>query len=274
MKSGIGLWSGLRAACTVAGCPDRSAPRGRFAEARPNILFIMTDQHRWDCLGANGNKIIKTPNLDRLARASANFTHAFVQAPVCVPSRASFFTGRYPHSHKNRVNYTPLGSRGNPDAGAPQSRRLSNGAPLASSTLMPPTVEEARRTGFDRVELHDAVPYLDRFSDYVKWRNERDPLKKIHYRRYAKDIEPGRIPFARRSRRIHDTAWVGLRTRHHLRELASATSPSFSTAPSGSRIRPSKCRAPTTRCTIMSSSNCQQRGAGGDIEAAEALAES
>ena len=60
----------------------------------PNILFIMTDQQRWDCVGANGNALIKTPNLDRLAAGGANFTHAFVQAPVCVPSRVIFFTGR------------------------------------------------------------------------------------------------------------------------------------------------------------------------------------
>ena len=43
----------------------------------------MTDQHRWDCVGVNGNTLIKTPNLDRLAAGAANFTHAFVQAPVC-----------------------------------------------------------------------------------------------------------------------------------------------------------------------------------------------
>src|SRR5277367_2950818 len=74
---------------------------------RPNILFLMADQFRYDCLGANGNGIIGTPNLDRLAARSANFSQASVQSPVCVPSRVSYFTGRYPHSHKNRVNYTP-----------------------------------------------------------------------------------------------------------------------------------------------------------------------
>ncbi|MCE5309108.1 MAG: sulfatase-like hydrolase/transferase, partial [Acidobacteriales bacterium] len=81
------------------------------AASRPNILFIMTDQQRFDCLGANGNANIRTPSLDRLAAASVNFQNAFVQAPVCVPSRASYFTGRYPHSHKNRVNYTPCDGR-------------------------------------------------------------------------------------------------------------------------------------------------------------------
>src|SRR5262245_34306353 len=81
---------------------------GAATPAHPNILFIMSDQQRWDCVGANGNSIIKTPNLDRLAARGANFSHAFVASPVCVPSRISFFTGRYAHSHRNRVNYTPL----------------------------------------------------------------------------------------------------------------------------------------------------------------------
>jgi hypothetical protein len=54
----------------------------------PNILLIMTDQQRYDTLGANGNPIIKTPHLDALAAESANFSHCFVQSPVCVPSRA------------------------------------------------------------------------------------------------------------------------------------------------------------------------------------------
>ncbi|MBN1351908.1 sulfatase-like hydrolase/transferase [candidate division KSB1 bacterium] len=76
--------------------------------SKSNILFIMTDQQRFDCLGANGNSIIRTPNLDRLAAQSANFSHAFIQSPVCTPSRACFFTGRYSHAHKNRVNYTEL----------------------------------------------------------------------------------------------------------------------------------------------------------------------
>src|SRR3989339_949 len=74
----------------------------------PNILFIMTDQLRYDCIGVNGNHIIKTPNLDKLAARSANFSHTFVQSPVCTPSRACYFTGRYAHSHRNRVNYTLL----------------------------------------------------------------------------------------------------------------------------------------------------------------------
>jgi len=73
-------------------------------DGQPSILIIFTDQFRFDCLGANGNRIIQTPNLDRLASGAANLTNAYVQAAVCVPSRISYLTGRYPHSHKNRVN--------------------------------------------------------------------------------------------------------------------------------------------------------------------------
>jgi arylsulfatase A-like enzyme len=62
----------------------------------PNVLLIYTDQQRWDALGANGNRDIKSPHLDALAERGTNFDHCFVQNPVCMPSRASFLTGRYP----------------------------------------------------------------------------------------------------------------------------------------------------------------------------------
>ncbi|WP_281890521.1 sulfatase [Paenibacillus sp. YYML68] len=65
---------------------------------RPNILIIYTDQQRWDALGANGNKEIITPRLDRLASEGMNFDHYFVQSPICMPSRVSFLTGQYPSS--------------------------------------------------------------------------------------------------------------------------------------------------------------------------------
>jgi arylsulfatase len=65
---------------------------------RPNILLIYTDQLRWDALGINGNPDVKTPHLDKLARDGLNFTHHFVQHPLCMPSRVSFLSGRYPSS--------------------------------------------------------------------------------------------------------------------------------------------------------------------------------
>ncbi len=71
---------------------------------KPNILWICTDQQRWDTLGCYGNAYVETPNLDRLARRGIVFDHCYSQSPVCTPSRASFLTGRYPRTNRCRQN--------------------------------------------------------------------------------------------------------------------------------------------------------------------------
>jgi arylsulfatase A-like enzyme len=66
---------------------------------RPNIIFLLGDDHRADALGCMGNKFVHTPHLDRLAETGTRFTNAFVTTAICVISRASFFTGLYARSH-------------------------------------------------------------------------------------------------------------------------------------------------------------------------------
>lgn len=66
---------------------------------KPNIILIMTDQQRYDTINALGASWTITPHLDRLAREGTVFTNVFCTAPSCVPSRASFFNGYYPHTH-------------------------------------------------------------------------------------------------------------------------------------------------------------------------------
>jgi len=75
---------------------------------RPNILFICTDQQRGDSLGCTGASWAVTPNLDRLAADGALFEACYVQNPVCSPSRASLFTGKYPSNHGLYANGVPL----------------------------------------------------------------------------------------------------------------------------------------------------------------------
>jgi len=71
--------------------------------ARPNILWICTDQQRYDTIHALGNEHIRTPNLDRLLAEGIAFSRAYSQSPICTPSRACFLTGRYPSTlHVNR----------------------------------------------------------------------------------------------------------------------------------------------------------------------------
>lgn len=77
--------------------------------ARPkNILFIMFDQLRWDYLGCYGHPHLKTPHIDRLAARGVRFDRAYIQSPLCGPSRMSTYTGRYVHSHGASWNNVPL----------------------------------------------------------------------------------------------------------------------------------------------------------------------
>ncbi|MHA8071874.1 sulfatase family protein [Aquirufa ecclesiirivi] len=67
---------------------------------KPNIIFILTDDHRWDALGYAGNKIIQTPVMDDLAKKGTYFKNAFVTTPICAASRASIITGMYERTHQ------------------------------------------------------------------------------------------------------------------------------------------------------------------------------
>ncbi|KGJ03079.1 Arylsulfatase A [Paracoccus halophilus] len=73
-----------------------------------NILFIMCDQLRHDYLGCYGHPALKTPHIDSLAERGMRFDRAYVQSPVCGPSRMSTYTGRYPRSHGTTWNSFPL----------------------------------------------------------------------------------------------------------------------------------------------------------------------
>jgi len=67
--------------------------------ANQNIILLMTDQLRYDALGVTGNKVIRTPNLDRLAGEGVRCSRAYTPCALCSPARASLLTGRFPHRH-------------------------------------------------------------------------------------------------------------------------------------------------------------------------------
>ncbi len=73
-------------------------------EKRPNILWICTDQQRYDTITALGNHHLRTPNLDRLVQEGVTFNRAYCQNPICSPSRSSFLTGRYPRTTRSFIN--------------------------------------------------------------------------------------------------------------------------------------------------------------------------
>ena len=84
-----------------------SAAASAQAPKRPNILFVMVDEMRWDAMGCAGHPDVKTPTLDALSRESVFFSNAYTVSPVCCPARASVFTSRYPHVHGVTRNGLP-----------------------------------------------------------------------------------------------------------------------------------------------------------------------
>lgn len=86
-----------------------AAARPAAGAAPRNIIFILTDDHRYDALGfLGGQKWLRTPHLDSLARDGAHLRNAFVTTALCSPSRASILTGRYAHNHKVVDNNNPI----------------------------------------------------------------------------------------------------------------------------------------------------------------------
>src|SRR5258707_2405770 len=77
--------------------------------SRPtNVIWIMCDHLRYDYLGCTGHPTLKTPNIDAMAKRGVRFSNAYVQSPICGPSRMSFYTGRYMRSHGSHWNGWPL----------------------------------------------------------------------------------------------------------------------------------------------------------------------
>lgn len=94
----------LIATCSTANlsCADEAKPL--------NIVFVLCDDHRFDCLGAAGHPFLETPHLDAMAEKGAMMTNAYVTTSLCSPSRASILTGQYAHNHRVVDNYHPVDS--------------------------------------------------------------------------------------------------------------------------------------------------------------------
>ena len=72
----------------------------------PNVIFILTDDQRWDCLSCEGHPCLQTPHMDRIAKEGVRFAKMFVTTSLCSPSRASMLSGLYAHSHGVTNNFT------------------------------------------------------------------------------------------------------------------------------------------------------------------------
>ena len=92
----------------ITGCRPRPAER---PAPRPNILFVLLDDLRWDTLGYAGHPHVRTPQIDRIANEGVNFKNAFCTTSLCSPSRASLLSGVYAHTHGVTNNFTEIPGR-------------------------------------------------------------------------------------------------------------------------------------------------------------------
>ena len=87
-----------------------AGPAAGGADRRPDILFVLTDDHRGDHLGCAGHPVLKTPHIDALAARGVRFENAFVTTSICAASRATIFTGHYEASHRFTFGTPPIRS--------------------------------------------------------------------------------------------------------------------------------------------------------------------
>jgi arylsulfatase A-like enzyme len=123
---------------------------------KPNFLFIMADQLRWDYLGCAGHPHIKTPNIDALARRGVRFERCYIQSPVCGGSRMSFYSGRYNITHGATYNAFPL--RIDEMTLGDYLRPLGYRTVLVGKTHFKPDVESLARLGIDQGN-NPGLPY-------------------------------------------------------------------------------------------------------------------
>ena len=143
--------------------PVEQAPAQATAAARPNILFILDDQHSPRALGVAGNASIQTPRLDQLASEGAYFRQAYCNDPVCGPSRYSMMSGRYP---------TEIGTYQNGHAPRPDVQFLAQyltrwGYFTGSSGKTHFTPQDATH-GFQELYRHSFYN-CDSWSNYTPW---------------------------------------------------------------------------------------------------------
>lgn len=192
-----------------------------MSSKRPNVLFIMTDQQRADTIGALGNPVIKTPNLDRLVYEGTSFTSGYTPAPECVPGRASLYYGQYPCHTRCYNNGTPM-----PDDGRPTffGKLTEAGYRTHGIGKVHFTGDRAGLRGFEsRQQQEELVP--DRMGDdYLRYLAEQgfDHVTDPHGVRGEMYYvpQPAQMPA-----RHHPTQWLGDESVKYIEEACKSDKP-------------------------------------------------
>jgi arylsulfatase A-like enzyme len=189
---------------------------------RPNILWICTDQQRFDTIRSLGNPRICTPHIDSLVASGAAFTRAYCQSPVCSPSRASFLTGRYPRTTGCRQNGQSIlpSERLLPRILSDQGYRCGLAGKLHLASCSDGKVEERIDDGYDVFHWsHHPQPDWPE-NAYTQWLTKRgvswDELYRGPERGYVKEGIPAEH---------HQTTWCAKMAIEFIREQAARSEP-------------------------------------------------
>ncbi len=187
---------------------------------RPNVLLILSDQHKADCIGAYGNTDVRTPNIDRLAERGITYEQAYCPLPVCTPSRYSLLTGLYVHQHGGWTNHCSLPSGFDTFPRIFAQNGYRTGA-IGKMHFTPTYLD----VGFEHMllaEQHGPGRYDDDYHRYLM-RNELidvvDTLDQVEeYRRSATDAYWSSMGAMESNlpEDHHSTTWIG---RHAVQEL-------------------------------------------------------
>jgi arylsulfatase len=197
-----------------------SGMKGPAGGDRANVLLIMTDTQRKDDMGAYGNPVIRTPNLDKLARGGVMFQQCIVQYAACMPARATIFTGRYPMAHgvwSNGVNLPEneitiadvFLQHGYRTGGAGKFHFLSH-YPYRENVL--PTMETHPGTFYGFQEFH--LGEDGRSGEHGQWIEENHP-------EYSGRPD-NEIPVE-----LHNSYWTASHTIDFIRDCAGSGDPFF-----------------------------------------------
>ncbi|MCZ7647167.1 MAG: sulfatase-like hydrolase/transferase [Planctomycetota bacterium] len=186
--------------------------------SRPNILFLLTDQQRFDTLGALGNPSIRTPNLDRLAREGTAFTDAYTPSPVSVAARCSFTFGQYPfHTGCYDNGFTFPAGRVSFVQALAEAGYSTHG--IGKCHFVPDGLY-----GFQARETQEEIVRDPAKDDYLRFLHEQgfkhvcDPHGIRGEMYYVP--QPAQMPA-----RLHPTSWVGERAAAHVESRAGRKEP-------------------------------------------------
>ena len=124
-----------------------------MSKETPNIVFIITDQQRWDAAGIYGNPVIQTPNIDRLGREGVVFDRAYCASPLCLPTRATLMTGYSAHHPDRFSQYEIL----NPDDTVPACLGRAGYRTQGIGKFHFAPANECRLNGFDAIQFSEEM---------------------------------------------------------------------------------------------------------------------